>query len=87
MLSSEILAGMITRGEALKILDTPAYDEEQMELDLEYIAKKLGVSKEEFRQVIEGENKTWKDYRNVMKYILMGAKISRLLGIESRNLR
>lgn len=87
VLSSEILAGMITRGEALKILDTPAYDEEQMELDLEYIAKKLGVSKEEFRQVIEGENKTWKDYRNVMKYILMGAKISRLLGIESRNLR
>ncbi len=87
VLSSQILAGMITREEALKILEQPAYDPEQMELDKEDIAKKMGITKEEFETIIAGENKTWRDYHNTMGLILTGAKISRKLGIEKRNLR
>ncbi len=87
VLSSQILAGMISREEALNILSKNTYDPEQIEQDKEYIAKKLGIKKEEFDKIIVGEKKSWKDYKNVMKLILLGAKICKLFGIESRNLR
>lgn len=87
VLSSQILAGMISRDEALSILSNNTYEPEQIEQDKEYIAKKLGITKEEFETIISGENKTWMDYKNVMKLILFGAKVCKLLGIESRNLR
>lgn len=87
VLSSQILAGMISRDEALSILSNNTYEPEQIEQDKEYIAKKLGINKEEFETIISGENKTWMDYKNVMKLILFGAKVCKLLGIESRNLR
>ncbi len=87
VLSSQILAGMISRDEALSILSNNTYEPEQIEQDKEYIAKKLGINKEEFENIISGENKTWMDYKNVMKLILFGAKVCRFFGIESRNLR
>ncbi len=87
VLSSEILAGTISRDEALKILDETPYDNEQMQLDKEYIAKKMGISGDEFQQIIDGSNKSWKDYKNSMWLILFASKICKVLGIETRNLR
>lgn len=87
VLSSQILAGMISRDEALSILSNNTYEPEQIEQDKEYIAKKLGINKEKFETIISEENKTWMDYKNVMKLILFGAKVCRFFGIESRNLR
>ena len=58
-----------------------------MEQDKEYIAKKLGVSVEEFDEIIHGENKTPADYKNSMWMIKLGVKVCKLLGIENRNIR
>lgn len=85
--SNEILAGTLTREEALLRLEQPPYDIEQMLQDKEYIAKKLGVSLREFDEIIEGPNKTPADYRNSMWMIKLGVAISKLFGIENRNLR
>lgn len=85
--SNEILAGTLTREEALKRIEQPAYDPEQMELDKEYVAKKLGISLDEFQKIIDGANKTPADYKNSMWIIKCGVAISKLLGIEKRNLR
>ena len=85
--STQILAGTMTRDEALKMLETNPYDEDQMEQDKEYIAKKLGVSVEEFDEIIHGENKTPADYKNSMWMIKLGVKVCKLLGIENRNIR
>lgn len=87
VLSSQILAGNITRDEALDVLSDSPYDEEQMQLDKEYIAKKLCISTGEFDEIISGENKTWHDYKSSMVLIFFAAKICKILGIESRNLR
>lgn len=87
VLSSQILAGTITRDEALKILEHPPYDPEQMELDKEYVAKKLGITEREFDEIIEQPNKTPSDYRNQMWLIRIGVFFSRLFGTEKRNLR
>ena len=87
VLSNEILAGTMTREEALKILEHPPYDPEQAELDKAYIAKKLGVSTEEFEEIIARPNKTPEDYKNSLWLLKTGVFFSRLFGIENRNIR
>ncbi len=85
--SNQILAGTMTREEALELLSRPPYDPDQMELDKQYVAKKLGVTAEEFDGIIEQPSKTPADYRNQMWVIRLGVTVSKLLGIEKRNLR
>lgn len=86
-LSNEILAGSISREEALAELEQDPYDPQQMEEDKAYIAKKLGISVEEFRQIIDGENKTFHDYRNSWGLIQLGTVVLRKLGIEKKKFR
>lgn len=87
VLSNQILAGTMTREEALKILETPPYDPDQMKLDKEYIAKKMGITEKEFDDIIAMPPKTPKDYRNEMWIIRLGVAASRISGLENRNLR
>ena len=87
VLSNMILAGTITREEALKILEQPPYDSEQGELDKAYVAKKMGISTEEFEKIIARPNKTPYDYKNIAWLMKLGVAICRILGIEDRNMR
>lgn len=87
VLSTQILAGTITREEALEQLEKPPYDPEQMEQDKEYVAKKLGITTEEFNKIIEEPNHLPADYKNSMWMIKLGIMISKMLGLEKRNLR
>ena len=85
--SNQILAGTMTRDEALAKLKTNPYDRDQMEQDKEYIAKKLGITTKEFEEIIAGENKTPFDYKNSFWLIKLGLSVCKMLGIESRNMR
>lgn len=87
VLSNQILAGTMTREEALRILEKPPYDPEQMEQDKEYVAKKMGITTEEFDRIIALPNKKPADYKNEMWLIKIGVEISKRLGMEKRNLR
>lgn len=87
VLSNQILAGTMTREEALQILEKPSYDPDLMVQDKEYVAKKLGITVQEFDEIIEGPNKTPADYKNSMWMIKLGVFVSKLLGMENRNLR
>lgn len=85
--SNEILAGTMAREEAIKKLEEPPYEEAQMQEDLEYISKKLGITPEEFRAIMEGENKTFRDYKNSWGLIQFGAVVLRKLGVEKKKFR
>lgn len=85
--SNMILTGQMTRDEALAELEKPAYEEKQMQEDKEYIAKKLGISVEEFDQIIEGPNKTYADYKNSFWLIELGTVVLRKLGVENKKYR
>jgi N-acetyl sugar amidotransferase len=85
--STQILAGTMTREEALEKLKTNPYDTDQMEQDKEYIAKKLGISTEEFDEIINSPAHIPDDYKNSMWMIRLGVRICQLLGIEKRNMR
>ena len=68
-------------------LEQPPYDPQQMEEDKAYIAKKLGLTVEEFQTIIDGENKTFRDYRNSWGLIQFGAVVLRALGVEKKKFR
>ncbi|RLQ94809.1 N-acetyl sugar amidotransferase [Falsibacillus albus] len=85
--SSEILAGQMSRKEALNLLSSQPYDEKIAMEDLEYIAGKLEVSKEELIKIIHGENKTFRDYKNSNTILKSAIKLAMRLGMEKRNFR
>lgn len=85
--SNEILTGSMTREQALEELKQPPYSEKSMLEDKEYIAKKLGISVDEFDKIIDGENKTYRDYKNSYWLISLGTVVLRKLGIEKKKFR
>lgn len=80
--SSLILTGQMTREEALEKLKTPAYDPETIAEEFNYIATKLNITEQELRSYLEAPNKTYKDYRNMGKVFVAGAKILKAMGAE-----
>jgi hypothetical protein len=85
--SNLILTGQMTREEALEKLAETPYDEKIIHEDMEYIAKKLGITRKEFEGIIAGENKTYKDYKNSLSAIEFSIKLAKFLGVEKRNFR
>ncbi|MFZ5945164.1 MAG: N-acetyl sugar amidotransferase [Bacillota bacterium] len=63
-LSSLILSGQITREEALKELKKEPYNKENILEDQIYVLKKLGISAEEFEQILNSPIKTYQDYKS-----------------------
>jgi N-acetyl sugar amidotransferase len=63
-LSNLILSGQITREDALKQLETSPYSVDNCQDDIEYLIKKLRLTHNEFNQIMESPNKTFKDYPN-----------------------
>lgn len=86
-LSSLILTQQMTREEALQRIAKPELDEQTMVQDFEYVAKKLELTTAELRKLFEGENKTFRDYKNNMVLINTASKILQALGIEKRVVR
>jgi N-acetyl sugar amidotransferase len=88
-LSSLIVAGQISREDALKELDKPLYDERELQSDKEYVAKKLGVSNSEFEEILNVPTHSYKDYDNMeSKYLLVKRIqnfVSNLLGRKIAN--
>lgn len=80
--SSLILTGQMLREEALQKLEKPAYDEEQIEHEFDYIASKLGISVAELNTYLEGPNRSYKDYRSQRPIYDIGARIMRVFGLE-----
>jgi hypothetical protein len=82
-----ILSGQMTREDALERISKPAYDEATIKQDFEYIAKKLDISVATLQDLMKGENKTYRDYKNHMGLINFGTQILRKLGIQKAILR
>lgn len=85
--SSLILTGQMSREEALAKITQPAYDQETIMQDFEYIAKKLDLTVNELQNLMNGENKTYRDYKNNMLLINMGTQFLRWTGIQKSIIR
>ena len=86
-LSSEILSGQISREEALDRISQPELTEDEMINDFRYVAKKLDWTEEEFKQIFNGDNKSFRDYKNNFFWIKLATKISNVLTNDKRLFR
>lgn len=80
--SSLILTNQMTREDALKELQQPAYDPDNIHHEFEYVANKLDITVDELKSYFEMPKKTFKDYKSQESIYLAGAKVMRLLGLE-----
>ena len=85
--SSLIMTGQMTREAAIDRLSRPEMSETFLHQEFEYVATKLGLSVDELQAIFEGENKTYRNYRNKRKLIGLGATAMRALGTEKRFFR
>jgi N-acetyl sugar amidotransferase len=61
-LSAQTLSGEITRDEAVNILQVPPFDKNTIEQTLEFVLKKLDLSRAEFESILSSPNKSYHDY-------------------------
>jgi N-acetyl sugar amidotransferase len=85
--SSLILTGQLSRDDALAKIAQPAYDEHLAQQDLEYVAKKLDLTPDEFRALMAGPNKSYRDYKSNMPLIELGTKALRMVGVQRAIIR
>ncbi len=85
--SSLILTEQMSRDEALQKIAQPAYDEATVAQDFEYVATKLDLTVAEFRTIMNGPNKSYRDYKNSMALIDLGTRVLRLSGIQKAVMR
>jgi N-acetyl sugar amidotransferase len=85
--SSLILTKQLAREEALRKIAEPAYDKDTMAQDFEYIATKLDLSVDELRALMNGSNKTYRDYKNAMTFIDLGTRVLRAVGPQKMIIR
>ena len=62
--STLICSGQATREEALEELKKETYPAEMLKSDKEYVIKKLGLTNEEFEEIMNSPVKSYKDYPN-----------------------
>jgi N-acetyl sugar amidotransferase len=85
--TSLILTKQMTRDEALDRISRPEVDEQTLEQEFEYVAKKLDLSVDELRAIFNGPNRAMTDYKNKRFLIGIGAQAMRLLGLERKYFR
>jgi N-acetyl sugar amidotransferase len=85
--SSVILTNQMTRDEALKHIAQPAYDEQEMAQDFEYVATKLDLTVPELKEIMKGQNKSYRDYKSNMPLISFATTVLRILGIQKAIIR
>ena len=86
-LSSLIMTNQITRDEALSMLKRSVLTDDQHENDYLYILKKLGFTKTDFDELLNGERNHYSKFRNKRNFIALGARLLRLVGLEKRLFR
>ena len=77
----------MTREDALERLKHSELDEQTLKNEFEYVANKLEFEVDELKILFNGENKTFRDYKNNRSLIQLGAKIMQILGLEKRLFR
>ena len=71
-LSTLVCSGQMTRGEALDEIAAPPYPADWVEPDQAFVAKKLGISPEEFAAIIAAPKKRYGDYPNLQNHWAFG---------------
>lgn len=83
-LSSLVVSGQITREEALKEIEEPLYDPIELEEDILYFIKKLGITREEYEEIMKKKPSFYSDFDNSEKFYDTIKKVLRA-GVKIKN--
>ena len=62
--SSMIVSGQLSRDEALQLLEEPLYEEAELDSDINYFCKKLGITREQFEEYMVQPIRHYSDFAN-----------------------
>lgn len=82
--SALVRSGQMTRDEAIKKLEKPMCPEEVVEDDRKYVIKKLGLTEEEFEEILSKPPKLFLDYPNNYRLVRFLVKVGCSLGMLSK---
>lgn len=63
-LASMVIAGELTRDEALQRMEEPLYDPQKLRIDEDFVIKKLGISENEFRSIMAAPPRDYSEFAN-----------------------
>ena len=86
-LSNLVITNQLTREEALTEISKQPYNDKLVKQDMEYICSKLDINTDYFISLMNGQNKTYKDFKNNSILIKFAIRIAMKLGLENRNFR
>jgi N-acetyl sugar amidotransferase len=78
-LSSLVVSGQMTRDAALDALKGDMYPRSELAEDKAFVLKKLGISEQEFNELLHGPQKTYLDYPSSAQLFRFKSKIKSLL--------
>jgi N-acetyl sugar amidotransferase len=85
--SSLILTGQMTREDALNKLSKPPFDQKEIDNEFNFVCKKLNISEDELKKIMNESNKSFKNYKSSYYIIQFFVKLSRIFGMENRLIR
>ena len=85
--SSLILTNQMSRKEAIEKLKSYPLSEDEINNEFRFISKKLDITEENLRTLLNDKNKSFKDYKSSYYIIQFFVKLMRFLKIESRLIR
>jgi hypothetical protein len=75
------------RDEALARIAKPEMDDQFHKNEFEYVANKLGLTVSQLQDIFDGDNKTYRSFRNKRSLIGLGTRALQLVGLEKRHFR
>ncbi len=85
--SSLILTNQMTREEAIDKIAKPAFDDQTIAEDFEYIATKLDISVDELHAMHALPIRSYRDFKSAMSLIQIGTAIMRATGVQRAIIR
>ena len=72
----------MSRPEALRSLQKPSYNKEEIRQEIEFVANKLDISVDELNSYLQLPTKSYRDYRSQENIYRIGARIMKSLGLS-----
>ena len=85
--SSLILTGQMTREEALNKLSKLPFGQKEIDKEFNFVCKKLDISEDELKIIMNGNNKSFKNYKSSYYVIQFFVNLLRFFGMENRLIR
>ena len=85
--SSLILTGQMTREKAINKLSKSPFDQTEIDKEFNFVCKKLDISEEKLKSIMNQSNKSFKSYKSSYYLIQFFVKLLRAVGMETRLIR